>query len=94
MRQRKAIGGRRLSATAAVDMKLEVLDPWEHVSYGCEPLIKCIDHTKNHNSHAPVFRFDASGKGADGQWWAMVDVIGRWMRIGGLALHDGGRSKL
>ena len=36
---------------------------------------------ENHNSHTLAFCFDAS-KGAYGQWWAMVDVVVRWMRVG------------
>ena len=64
-------------------MELEVLDPWEHENYGSQPLRSCIDHTENHNSPAPAFRFDTGGKGAYGQWWDMVDVVGRWMRVGG-----------
>eukprot|EP00579_Thalassiosira_antarctica_P032183 CAMPEP_0202000288 /NCGR_PEP_ID=MMETSP0905-20130828/6665_1 /ASSEMBLY_ACC=CAM_ASM_000554 /TAXON_ID=420261 /ORGANISM="Thalassiosira antarctica, Strain CCMP982" /LENGTH=49 /DNA_ID= /DNA_START= /DNA_END= /DNA_ORIENTATION= len=36
-----------------------------------------------------------SGKGAYGRWWAMVDVVGRWMRVGvrgGWKMDDGGRT--
>ena len=45
----------------------------------------------------PVFRFDANSKEAYGPWWAMGDVVGRWMRIVGLGGckmedDDGGRT--
>ena len=63
-----------------------MLDPREYENYGSQPLRSCINHTMNHNSQTPVFRFDASSKGAYDQWWAMVDVIGMWM-------HNGGRGR-
>ena len=77
----KAISCYHLSATAA--MELEVLDTWKDDSYGSQHLIGCIDDTENHNFHPLAFRFDASGKGAYGRWWVMVDVLGKWIRIGG-----------
>ena len=36
---------------------------------------------ENHNSRTPAFRVDASGKGVYGQWWAMFDVVRRWMGV-------------
>ena len=42
----------------------------------------CVFYIENHNSNALASCFDASGKGAYGQWQAMVDVVGRWIRVG------------
>ena len=41
--------------------------------------------------------FNASGKGNYGPWGAMVDVVGRWMRVGGCRIwkmedNNGGRT--
>ena len=56
-----------------------------------------IDDIENPNSRTPATRFDASGKWAYGRWGAMVDVVGRWMRVGGrggckMERADGGRT--
>ena len=37
----------------------------------------------NQRSGTLASRFDASGKGAYNSWGVMVDVVGRWMRVGG-----------
>ena len=37
----------------------------------------------NQRSGTPALRFDPSINRAYGQWWAMVDVVGRWMCVGG-----------
>ena len=84
MRSWNAIRERGLCDAAAYDMELEVLDPRSHWNYGSLSLNGCINDIENHNSNASAYRFDAGGKGAYDRWWAMVDVIGRWMRAGGL----------
>ena len=52
----------------------------------------CIDDTENHTSQTSTLRFDVSSKGGYGRWWAMTDVIGRWIRArgrGGGKMEDG-----
>ena len=41
----------------------------------------CIDHTMTYNSQTLAIYFDARDKGGYGRWWAMVDVVGSWMRF-------------
>ena len=96
MRPRKAISGRYLSA---VDIELEVLDPSEHGSYGSQTLIRCIDCTMNHDCCDPAFRSNSNGKKAYVGWRAMVDVVVRWMSVGGQGgwggwkiIKEGGRG--
>ena len=86
-----------LSAAATNDMEFEVLDPFRYGNCGSQPFIGCIDDIENPNSRTGAFRFDASGKGAYCRLWAMVDVVGRWMRVGGrggckMEDDDGGRT--
>ena len=59
--------------------------------------MRCNDPIISQRSGNPASNFDASGKGAYGRWWAMVDVVGRWMRVGGrggckMEANDGGRT--
>ena len=52
---------------------------------------------ENHNSNTLVSQVDVSGKVCYGRWWAMVDVVGRWMGIDGrggcmMESEDGGQT--
>ena len=55
----------------------------EYGNYGPQPLIWCVDYMIDHNCHALAIRFYASGKEAYGRWGGIVDLVGRWMRVGG-----------
>ena len=58
-------------------MELGVVDPQRDGNYGSQLFIMCIKNIENHYSHPLAFRFDASGKGAQGEWgeWLMSSEV-------------------
>ena len=82
MQLRTAIGGCYLFAAINADMELGVLDPQSCWKYGSQPFVMYINDIENYNSNKLAFRFDASGKGAYGQWggygWCCREVDVCW----------------